>query len=946
MNKPYNFISVSVKLQPSIKFDPGALFDSAWYLNTYLDVAAAGVNPLMHYMTTGWDTGRNPCALFDSAWYLDTYLDVAAAGVNPLVHYLTVGGVTGYDPCVLFDSDWYLDTYLDVAAAGVNPLAHYLTVGGVTGYDPCALFDSDWYLKTYPDVAAAGVNPLVHYVTSGGVTGRNPSPLFDSSWYLDTYLDVAAAGVNPLVHYLTVGGVAGYDPCALFDSDWYLKTYPDVAAVGVNPLAHFVNSADIRNPSPLFDSDWYLNTYPAVAAAGVNPLVHFITSGCAEGRLPGLLTTSRNLPTVPMAFPFQIGPKPVVTQTTRRVTILVPVHGQWHWTERCLKALALTEAADLADVVVIDDASKDDTFLNMKRFPWAEVRQTPKNLGFTRACNFGALEVETEFILFLNNDTEPLPGFLASLLSCADLESDVGIVGSKLIYPDGVLQEAGSIIWRDASGHNYGKFQNADEYKYLTPRNVDYCSGASILVRTELFKNLNGFDDRFAPAYFEDVDLSFAARKMGFHTRYEPRSVVIHHEGGSHGRDITKGLKAYQVTNKEKFRDKWKEELREHSSPYKIPLSFASQSGHQVRRILLFIDHIFLTPQKDAGSLRSLEILLLCQEMGYEVVFCSTADSPLKKSAEDLRRIGIMTLSGERDLREFLSEDSDFVDLVFLSRARTAFSWYNLFGQIHPEIPLVFDTVDLHHVRELELAQIEKSDGDKLRARATKRIELFLLEKTGATIVVSNQEREYLANFCPDSKIEVIGTIHRIVEKVVPFKERSGLLFVGSFQHQPNEDGLRWFFEEVWDHLDSVIRQDGLRIIGNKPPKKLVDEAPEGAKFLGWVESTDSYVDAARISIAPLRFGAGIKGKIGEAWSRGLPVIGTSSAFRGMVEPGNADFPSADDPKKFAELINSVYSSESLWVKASEAGQRRVQETLSRDVAKAALINLIDSVAR
>lgn len=776
--------------------------------------------------------------------------------------------------------------------------------------------------------------------------GFDPGPLFDPAWYLETYPDVAASGVNPLLHYVAIGASTGYDPSLLFDSDWYLKTYPDVAAAGVNPLEHFVTCSDVRDPSPLFDSAWYLETYPDVAAAGVNPLRHFVSSGCREGRFPGPLSKSHNLPIAQMAFPYHIGPKPLLPKTSRRVTILIPVHGQWHWTERCLKALALTEAADLAVVVVINDASKDDTYANMKRFPWVEVRQAPKNLGFTRACNFGALNVDTEYILFLNNDTEPLPGFLNSLVACTDSESDVGIVGSKLIYPDGILQEAGSIIWRDGSGHNYGKYQNADEYKYLMPRNVDYCSGASILVRTELFKNLNGFDERFAPAYFEDVDLSFAARKMGFHTRYEPRSVVIHHEGGSHGRDVTKGLKAYQDTNKEKFCEKWKKELEEQSEPYKIPLRSASRSGHQVRRIMLFADHIFLTPQLDAGSLRSLEILLLCQEMGYEVVFCSAADSPLKKSAEDMRRIGIVALAGEVELRDFLSEESDFVDLVFLSRARTAFSWLDLINQIHPEIPVAFDTVDLHHVRELELAQLEESDVDKLRAKATKRIELFLLEQTDVTIVVSSQEKKYLESFSPNSRIEVIGTIHRVKEEVVTFKERTGLLFVGSFAHSPNEDGLRWFFEEVWDHIDPIIRSDGLSIIGKKPPKELVEEAPEGSKFLGWVESTDPYVDAARLSIAPLRFGAGIKGKIGEAWSRGLPVIGTASAFRGMVDLGTADFPSADDPKKFAELINSVYSSESLWVKASEAGQRRVQETLSRDVAKKALVHLIDSVAR
>lgn len=760
------------------------------------------------------------------------------------------------------------------------------------------------------------------------------------------YPDVVAAGVNPFNHYLTSGGFSGYDPNPLFDSDWYLSTYPDVVAAGVNPLVHFTTCSDVRDPSPLFDSAWYLHTYPDVAAAGVNPLLHFVTSGCVEGRFPGPLSKSHNLPIAPMAFPYHIGPKQFVPQTTRRVTILIPVHGQWHWTERCLKALALTEAADLANVVVIDDASKDDTFVNMKRFPWAEVRQAPKNLGFTRACNFGALGVETEFILFLNNDTETLPGFLNSLIACADAESDVGIVGSKLIYPDGILQEAGSIIWRDGTGHNYGKYKDADEYRYLTPRNVDYCSGASILVRTELFQKLNGFDERFAPAYFEDVDLSFALRKMGYHTRYEPNSVVIHHEGGSHGRDVTKGLKAYQVTNKEKFCDKWKEELREHSAPNKIPLRNAASSGHKAQPIILFVDSKIINPTKDSGSLRSFEILLLCQELGYEVAFLTENDNPFGISAEHLRQNGVTVLNGRDEAKEFFDEAGDFVKLIFLARARSAHSWLHFIKEIRPEIPIAFDTVDIHHLRELREAELEGSESKYLVALSTRRIEMYMAENSDATVVVSPQEVDYLKNFIPRSQIHVVGNIHRIEEEIVPFNKRKGLLFVGSFAHLPNVDGLEWFISEVWKHIDPSIQADGLQIIGANPPKKLVKSAPSGISFLGWVNSTDQYVDSARISIAPLRYGAGVKGKVGEAWSRGLPVIGTTIAFEGMIEPGTKDFPTDDDPKAFAELINSVYSSESLWVKASEAGQRRVQETLSRDVAKAALTNLIDSVAR
>jgi glycosyltransferase involved in cell wall biosynthesis len=323
------------------------------------------------------------------------------------------------------------------------------------------------------------------------------------------------------------------------------------------------------------------------------------------------------------------------------------------------------------------------------------------------------------------------------------------------------------------------------------------------------------------------------------------------------------------------------------------------------------------------------------------VIFCATNGDPFQKSADDMRKAGITVLGNQDELRKYLDEESDFVKLAIVSRARTAHAVYNWLNQVHPEIPLVFDTVDLHHVREFELAQLENSEAGKLRAMATQRIELFLVEKTVTTIVVSNNEKKYLESFCPDSKIAVIGTIHRVPQEIGPFDERQGLLFVGNFQHEPNEDGLRWFFEDVWNYIDPAIKKSGLNVIGNRPSQQLVDMAPAEVKFLGWVESTDSYVDKARLSVAPLRYGAGIKGKVSEAWSRGLPVIGTSSAFRGMLEAGDADFPLADEPQKFAELINSVYSSEALWDKSSAAGIRRVKETWSPDVAKSVLNDLI-----
>src|SRR6476659_293631 len=289
------------------------------------------------------------------------------------------------------------------------------------------------------------------------------------------------------------------------------------------------------------------------------------------------------------------------------VSIIIPVFNQLEYTHACLASLQVVEEQTRFEIIIVDDCSTDRTAEVLPEVDGITYLRNERNSGFVASCNRGAQKARGKYLVFLNNDTLVKPGWLTTLLDTFKEERRAGIVGSKLLYPDGRLQEAGGIIWQDASGWNYGKFDDPEnpEYNYL--REVDYCSGAALMVPKALFESVGGFDSRYAPGYYEDTDLAFKLRRAGYKVLYQPLSEVIHHEGATGGTDLRAGAKKYQDINCSTFAETWAAELKK--KPANGDLALLQRPRTPSGKNILVIDHHLPMPDRDSGSLRMFQIL-------------------------------------------------------------------------------------------------------------------------------------------------------------------------------------------------------------------------------------------------------------------------------------------------------------------------------------------------
>ncbi len=633
-------------------------------------------------------------------------------------------------------------------------------------------------------------------------------------------------------------------------------------------------------------------------------------------------------------------PFTVPGSATPRVSIVIPVHNKFAYTAACLRSLAEHASETPFEVIVVDDASTDATWDNLARIDGIRPVRNAANLGFVGSCNAGAAAARGDYVLFLNNDTVVTPEWLDALLRCFDEEPDAGLVGSQLVYPDGRLQEAGGIVFDDASGWNVGRFGDPDDAAYQYRREADYCSGAAILLRRALFETLGGFDMRYAPAYYEDTDLAFAVRAHGLKVFYEPASRVIHFEGITAGTDTGSGMKRFQVVNQAKFLDKWREALRDQPSPG-TPIPVAST--HRARKRVLIIDATTPAPDQDSGSLRMVNLMRVLRANGVHVTFMADNRAWVERYTRDLQELGIEVLYHPyvSDPVRWFRERGAALDAIILSRHYVAANYVGIARLHAPQARLVFDTVDLHYLREQRAAELEGKPDLARQAAVTRVQELKLMRECDVTLVVSPVEQAILAVDAPGAAVDVLSNVHEVYGRRAPFASRRDLVFVGGFQHPPNTDAVTWFVAEVMPLLRAA--DSGLRfhVIGSKVPDAIRALAADDVIVHGFVEDIAPFMDGCRLSVAPLRYGAGVKGKVNMAMSYGLPVVATPMAVEGMHVRAGEDVVVAETPRAYADAILALDRDEALWTRLSDNGLANVHEHFSFEAAEKAIRRIV-----
>ncbi|MDR3520671.1 MAG: glycosyltransferase [Acidocella sp.] len=943
------------ELSTEIRHDrPWFYFDLDYYIGQCLirgmmPTVSSKAAYLEHYLTIGSRSGLSPNSLFDEEYYLLKYPDVAqeiqlghwSCGFE---HYTKIGALADLSPTWFFDGIFYKNTCPDLSDknllfGGFNDrYTHYLLVG--VGERRA----SNWIVHSLKKIKPKLTLPstqesLRNFLSDDNRMAAVFKPLLDYDWMKEKYDWGRAVTSSTFVKYYLLN-VKDHQisPSAYFDEKYYLSSEPEVqAAVAAGIFSggyeHFIlhGMDEWRRPFERFDPHYYYETNMKGTIGTTppqSPFVHFL-SHRQKRRLPiapPLMTLDipenmgkgiyerRCALNANQLGTLKFGP----AAQTPDVSVIIIARENYEQTANCIISAVFNTQASL-EIIVFDNASTDETRNLPLINPRIKYLRADENLGFTIAVN-RAVEVATgRVILLLNNDMELTPRAIDLAVETLDSDTSIGAVGGKIIRMHGRLQEGGSIVWRDGTCLGYGRDKDPLDGQVNFVRDVDFCSGCFLAIMRSEWEEIGGFDEAFAPAYYEETDLCVRIWERGKRVVYDPRIAVWHFEFGS------SALREEPLTlmrrNQRYFAKKHRAFLADC-----LPGSAANVERAKVRHVsglrTLFVEDMIPDPTKGMGFVRSSKIAKILQEECGLVSVLGLHNnkwpSSLPGDAQG-RRSEILTGVNVNNMEEFLRDRIGVYDTLWFSRThnlRYLKVWRQACPEFFTKTRIILDTEAISASRRHAYAQLVQQPADLSDLLLE---EFEHLDGVDHICVVNELDRIMLRRSLKQRglsiPVSILGHALAVQPKPTGFKGRSDIVLVGSYSQMdgPNADGLLWF--------DRAVRP----LLADLPGVNFVIAGSKAASFVEAADLLHDYkvisdppdmsavYNNALIMVAPTRFAAGMPMKAHEAASHGVPVVMTELLARqlGWFQERVAATPA--EPEPMAAAIRNLASNSKAW---------------------------------
>lgn len=635
-------------------------------------------------------------------------------------------------------------------------------------------------------------------------------------------------------------------------------------------------------------------------------------------------------------FPFHETPK---------VSVVIPAYRGLDDLLNCLRSIASTIPTEPSfEIILIDDCPEEPVLDHVPSSDGITTIKNSENLGFLLSCNKAAQMARGEYICFLNTDTVVTENWLSAQLDALRDTPNAALVGGMLLNKDGSIQDAGWRILSNGWGYPLGRNENAHDGRYTHRRFVDCVTGACFCISRANWVRLGGFDEAYTPAFYEEFDLAFRAKRIGLRTVYEPGSKVFHLGSSSYGAERRDELSG---RNQKTFVARFGS-LLQRQPKGDVEESLLLHANPDLPSILVIDDQI-PDPTRHAGALTISSYIQLLRKIGWRVTYAPFDGITDCQNSKFLESLGIELVRKPVSIKGWLEINGKNLEYVWVNRPDIA-------SEVVPIIrkttaaKIVYYTHDLHHLRLQREAEVTNNSALHKRAEEVFATERIIIQNVDKVISPSLDEAALIKSLLHTAIVDAIPPYFYSKSEIFArskeaIEQTSDILFVGGFPHTPNVDAALFLVNEVMPLIWNVRPEVKLLLVGYNPPPEILELANSRVLVTGQVPDLAPWMSRARFMLAPLRYGAGVKGKIVEAMRFGLPVVTTPIGAEGLdIDPGRHAL-IGSDASQMAHAALSLLTDATLCESLSLAGAQLIGNTLSRDAA-VSCINKVFEVTR